>query len=70
MRKLTPDEHRTLTVLVQRGSICLGDAAASELGMEVEKNLRSLVRKKYAFADMGDDGPVFRPSQQGRNHGS
>lgn len=69
MRKLTPDEHRTLTVLVQRGSICLGDAAASELGIEVEKNLKSLVRKKYAFAEDTDDGARFMPTQQGRNHG-
>ncbi|UYQ71015.1 hypothetical protein OF122_13195 [Pelagibacterium flavum] len=68
MRRLTDDEHRTLTVLVSRGSICLGDAAASELGIEVEKDLRSLVRKKYAFADVLDDGPVFRATQQGRNH--
>lgn len=69
MRRLTATEQRALNVLVQRGSICLGDAAASELGIEVEKNLKSLVRKKYAFADQFDDGPVFRPSQQGRNHG-
>tara|TARA_R100000365_G_scaffold2974_1_gene9238 strand:- start:4019 stop:4228 length:210 start_codon:yes stop_codon:yes gene_type:complete len=67
MRRLTPAEHHTLTVLVSRGSICLGDAAASELGIEVEKNLRSLVRKKYAFADVLDDGPVFRATQAGMN---
>ena len=68
MRKLSPDEHHTLTVLVSRGSICLGDAAASELGQEVEKNLRSLKAKKYAFAEQFDDGPSFYPTQAGRNH--
>lgn len=67
MRRLNPDEHRTLTVLVSLGSICLGDAAASELGIEVEKNLKSLKAKKYAYDEVFDDGPTFYPTQAGKN---
>lgn len=68
MRRLTDHEQHVLNVLVRRGSVCLGDlATTSLLGADLHDTLKSLVRKKRAYAEDTDDGPAFYPTQAGRN---
>lgn len=70
MRKLTETEQHALNILVDRGSICLGDAASSEIGREFDNTMHALIRKKRAFAESTDDGLRYFPTVAGRNHAS
>lgn len=59
MRKLTMPETNAAMWLAAQGSFCPGDMVNTPSGREVKMVLDSLVKKKRALVEMGDDGPIY-----------
>lgn len=66
MKKLMPIEQQALDVLVEKGSICLGDVSTSFSGGMVQSVLDSLVKKKRAYIEPTDDSPRYHPTAKGQ----
>lgn len=56
MRKLSALEEVALSILTERGSVCLGEQSKDTPAAYV---LQGLVKKKRATVEMTDDGPRY-----------